>query len=316
TLASVTITSATLTITDDDATPTAIALTLDADTISEGDGATDVEVTATVGGTTRWGTAQTVRITVAGSGSDNVVGFTDVSPFNLTIPAGEATATAAFTLTPSNNIINDNNETVTVSGTLASVTITSATLTITDDDTPAPPPNAAPTVMNGIPDQTATVGTILRYTFPVSTFSDVDGDALTYTAARGNGLALPDWLTFNANSRTFSGTPQAADAGTLTVKVTASDGNGGLVSDSFDITIRDKAPLGAADAAKVVIFPNPSGCCLEVRSVAEGTFKIVSLSGRPLLKGATNIKVDITSLKSGLYLVQLPDGRLLKFVRK
>ncbi|MDE0470703.1 MAG: T9SS type A sorting domain-containing protein, partial [Ekhidna sp.] len=96
--------------------------------------------------------------------------------------------------------------------------------------------------------------------------------------------------------------------------VTADDSNDGSVSDNFDITVNE-APLGADDAAEVVVFPNPSGRYLEVRSIFEGTFKIISLSGKPLLEGTTNTRVDITSLQSGLYLVQLPDGRLLKFVR-
>ncbi|MDE0472413.1 MAG: T9SS type A sorting domain-containing protein, partial [Ekhidna sp.] len=64
------------------------------------------------------------------------------------------------------------------------------------------------------------------------------------------------------------------------------------------------------------IFPNPSGRYLEVRSPVGGIFKILSLNGKPLLEGFTNIRLDITSLQSGLYLVQLPDGRLLKFVRE
>ncbi|MDE0470931.1 MAG: T9SS type A sorting domain-containing protein, partial [Ekhidna sp.] len=64
------------------------------------------------------------------------------------------------------------------------------------------------------------------------------------------------------------------------------------------------------------IFPNPSGRYLEVRSPVGGTFQLLSLSGKPLLKGTTNMRVDITSLRGGLYLVQLPDGRLLKFVRE
>ncbi|MDE0471413.1 MAG: T9SS type A sorting domain-containing protein, partial [Ekhidna sp.] len=68
--------------------------------------------------------------------------------------------------------------------------------------------------------------------------------------------------------------------------------------------------------AEVVIFPNPSGRYLEVRSHVRGTFQLLSLSGKSLLEGTTNTRVDITSLKSGLYLVQLPDGRLLKFVRE
>ncbi|MDE0471173.1 MAG: T9SS type A sorting domain-containing protein, partial [Ekhidna sp.] len=92
--------------------------------------------------------------------------------------------------------------------------------------------------------------------------------------------------------------------------------NGGSVSDSFDIMIQERGPLGADDAAEVVIFPNPSGRYLEVRSPAEGIFKILSLSGKPLLEGTTNTRVDITFLRGGLYLVRLPNGRLLKFVRE
>ena len=76
-------------------------------------------------------------------------------------------------------------------------------------------------------------------------------------------------------------------------------------------------PLSATDdAEEAVIFPNPSGRYLEVQSSVGGTFQLLSLSGKPLLKGTTNTRIDITSLQSGLYLVQLPDGRLLKFVRE
>ncbi|MDE0472515.1 MAG: T9SS type A sorting domain-containing protein, partial [Ekhidna sp.] len=79
----------------------------------------------------------------------------------------------------------------------------------------------------------------------------------------------------------------------------------------------EETPLGAVeDAEEAVIFPNPSGDYLEVRSSISGTFQLLSLSGKSLLEGTTNVKVDITSLRSGLYLVQLPDGRLLKFVRE
>ena len=38
-------------------------------------------------------------------------------------------------------------------------------------------------------------------------FADVDSSSLTYTATLRNGAALPSWLTFDAATRTFSGTP-------------------------------------------------------------------------------------------------------------
>ena len=100
--------------------------------------------------------------------------------------------------------------------------------------------NNPPTVANPIPDQSATVGTAFSYTFLSDTFSDADPgdiDMLTYAATKADATALPAWLNFAANSRRFSGTPQAADAGVVSVKVTASDGNGGSVSDEFDITV-------------------------------------------------------------------------------
>ena len=98
--------------------------------------------------------------------------------------------------------------------------------------------NDAPTVATAILDQAATAGTAFDYAFPHDTFSDADGDTPTYMATRADGDSLPPWLTFAAATRSFSGTPQAADVGTVSAKVTASDGNGGSVSDSFDIAVR------------------------------------------------------------------------------
>ena len=97
--------------------------------------------------------------------------------------------------------------------------------------------NQAPTVANMIPDQSATVDTVFSFTVPANTFSDADGDTLTYRATKADDMALPAWLTFNPDARTFSGTPTSTDIGTLMVKVTASDGMGGSISDTFNIMV-------------------------------------------------------------------------------
>ena len=96
---------------------------------------------------------------------------------------------------------------------------------------------SVPTVATAILDQTATTGTAFDYMFPADTFTDADGDTLTYTATLDDNSALPSWLSFAPATRTFSGTPTAADVGTVSVKVTASDGDGGSVSDTFDIVV-------------------------------------------------------------------------------
>ena len=103
--------------------------------------------------------------------------------------------------------------------------------------------NDPPTVANAIPDQTATEGAAFSFQFAANTFDDVDDNTLTYTAVEDGESALPSWLSFDAGTRTFSGTPAAADAGTVTVRVTASDGGGASASDAFDITVTAQTML-------------------------------------------------------------------------
>ena len=133
-----------------------------------------------------------------------------------------------------------------------------------------------PTVATAIPDQSATAGTAFSYVFPANTFSDADtSDTLTYTATKADDTALPTWLAFAAGTRTFSGTPQDADAGTVAVKVTASDGNGGSVSDAFDIT---------------VIISVPSNWTLKPTALAAGAkFRLLFLSSTTSAVSSTDI---------------------------
>ena len=49
--------------------------------------------------------------------------------------------------------------------------------------------------------------------------------------------SLPAWLSFDPASRTFSGTPDNPDVGTVTVRVTATDPYGQSVSDNFALTV-------------------------------------------------------------------------------
>ena len=67
---------------------------------------------------------------------------------------------------------------------------------------------------------------------PADAFSDVDSATLTYTATLSDGSALPPWLTFDALTRTFSGTPPANATDTFDLTVAASDGSLS-VSDTF-----------------------------------------------------------------------------------
>uniref|UniRef100_UPI00312B3875 FG-GAP-like repeat-containing protein n=1 Tax=Microcoleus sp. CAWBG640 TaxID=2841653 RepID=UPI00312B3875 len=100
-------------------------------------------------------------------------------------------------------------------------------------------PNTAPVVASAINNQSATLNTAFNYTVPTTTFTDADNDTLTYTATKEDGTALPTWLTFNATTRIFNGTPATANIGNLQVKVSASDGKA-ATSNTFLLTVSDK----------------------------------------------------------------------------
>ncbi len=113
--------------------------------------------------------------------------------------------------------------------------------------------NDAPTVANPIPNQNATENVPLNFTFSINTFADPDvGNTLSYSAQLAGGGALPGWLSFNALTRTFSGTPANADVGTVGIDVIANDGNGGTVTDTFNITV------GNTNDAPFVANPIPN----------------------------------------------------------
>ena len=140
-------------------------------------------------------------------------------------------------------------------------------------DTATPIANNAPTVAIAISNQTATAGTVFNYAFPATTFNDADSDTLTYTATKSDGSALPSWLSFAAATRTFSGTPMAADVETVSVKVTASDGNGGSVSDTFDIVVSTAANNAAMGE------PTISGTARVGRTLTASTTGIMDADG-------------------------------------
>ncbi|MGC3946361.1 MAG: Ig-like domain-containing protein [Chryseolinea sp.] len=97
--------------------------------------------------------------------------------------------------------------------------------------------SAPPVVANAIPDHVAVVNEAFNYTLALNAFTDPDaGTTLTLSAAQSNGSALPSWLTFNASTRKFSGTALTANLGTITVRVTATDGDTS-VSDDFTLTV-------------------------------------------------------------------------------
>jgi hypothetical protein len=90
----------------------------------------------------------------------------------------------------------------------------------------------APVVTAATPRQTWLEGQTISLALPTNTFTDPQHQTLTYTARQANGQALPNWLSFNAATETFSGTAPAT-AQTIGITVTATDSSGLAASESF-----------------------------------------------------------------------------------
>lgn len=103
------------------------------------------------------------------------------------------------------------------------------------------PVNDAPIVANPIPGKNGTYGSSFAFTVPGNTFSDPDGDVLTYSAAN-----MPSGIGFNLGTTTFSGTPLTN--GVYTVSVIAQDTGGLKATNAFNLAIA-QAPLTASSAS-------------------------------------------------------------------
>ena len=115
----------------------------------------------------------------------------------------------------------------------------------------------SPRLATALLDQTATQGAAFSCTIAAGSFTDSDNSistvdttaALVYTATLADGSSLPTWLNFaSANGLVFSGTPGNADVGSLSIKVTASDGTY-AVSDIFNIVVANVNDLPTGSVA-------------------------------------------------------------------
>ncbi len=159
-----------------------------------------------------------------------------------------------------------------------------------------------------IPEQVA-AGEEFSFSIGAAAFKDVDaGDSLTYEAVQlvdGHyELELPEWLSFDPVTRTFSGQPGAHDFGEYLIQVRATDEHGAYVTETFTLTVEEpevenQAPIISIDNAETSDdedFTILSGLSvtdgdagtndLHVTVTAEhGTLTFVSSEGNPIEDG-------------------------------
>ena len=132
----VTAASVAVSVSDDDTAPAGIALTVDEDEIAEDAGKTSITVTAAVRGATRYAAAKTVTVTVGKSAdsAESGIDYAAVTAFDLELGAGEASVSKAFDLTPTDDALDETDETISVTGESGSLSVTGASITLTDND--------------------------------------------------------------------------------------------------------------------------------------------------------------------------------------
>ncbi len=217
-----------VTVSDDDGAPSGIRLSVDTDSdadgeqtnLSESASATTVTVTATVIGGTTYAAAQTVAVSVGGGTATSVDDYAAVSNFSITIPAGQSSHSATFSLAPVSDSLHEGDETIEIDGTLQGINITDAELTITDDD-------AAPTMLRLVVDADSS-------TNPVETSLSEGGGAKTFsvTAEWGDSGSsrLPDAVVI---ALTWAGTATSEDytrSGGATVTIAAGARSGSVTA--------------------------------------------------------------------------------------
>ena len=196
-----------VTVEDDE---TAVTLTVNPTTVDEDGGGTTVTVTGTLDGVTRDApTTLTVSVGAADDAAAEGTDYAAVNDLSLTIPTGQASGTATFTLTVTDDVIDEPDEAVSITGTSqdAGFEVIGTTLAITDNDERGV--TVSPT------DMTLAEGASATYTVVLDTEPT---ETVTVTPSV---IGSPD-LTFTPSSLTFTSSDWDT-AKTVTVSATEDD---------------------------------------------------------------------------------------------
>ena len=165
--------------------------------------------------------------------------------------------------------------------------------------------NDAPELLSSLDNQTTAEEAAFIYTLPASAFGDQDNDTITYSASLANDDPLPAWLSFDPIARTFSGTPDDPDIGSISVKITLSDGVANTdVFWSLEVTAVNDAPIAANDSntgkatAEGSAISGSSSVLTNDTDVENDPLTVVDVNGTAI-SGLTSIAGDFGELSIG-----------------
>ena len=207
--------SATVVLEDNDDAPDNIRLAADPSKIGEGDGATSVTLTATIGSGTTFAKTTVFSIDITGSGNDNVVDFSSVSSLFIYFTPGASISTATLELAPLDDNEDTDDEIVTLSSTDPSITGSAVIRLLDDDVTPIILLSADPSSVSENDGETTIIVTATVQNLPA-----LEKDLTLPIMVRGSGrveavdfIPVPDFDLFlsagaSTASATFTLTPE------------------------------------------------------------------------------------------------------------
>lgn len=189
--------------------------------------------------------------------------------------------------------------------------------------------NYVPYLKNQIPNITDTNGTPFSYTVPDSTFFDDDGNnTLSYSAVLSSGNPLPEWLSFDSATRTFSGVISSAFS--LYIKVTATDTANTTAYCIFMLNVVQQIGLNPINEfvpnefRLLQNYPNPfnpnTNILFDIPELSNTLLKVYDVSGREaavlvnesLKAGSYKVTFFAVNFSSGVYFYKLEAGNFIQ----
>ena len=314
-------TSLTVTIIDDETTSTGVALSVNPTTVSEGAGGTTVTVRAALNGAARLGsTAVMVAVGKTGDSATEGTDYEIVDDLTVTIPTGLTSATETFTLTPTDDVIREGDETISVTGTtsVSGLTVTDAELRIRDNETAPPPTPRRPTVSWDAGSYRVLEGETVEVTVRLSSAS-TRRLTIPLTANNEDGASdddysgVPETVVFDPGdflaTFTFSAVDDGLDEGEETVRLGFGPLSAGVAVGSratAELTIEDKVlgvgvapkalevPEGDSETYTVVLSGQPTGTVTVTVTVPGGTDFMVDPLGLNFTTGDWSVPQTVT----------------------
>ncbi len=180
------------------------------------------------------------------------------------------------------------------------------------------PVNDAPTLSKAIPDTSADANKVFSFLLDPNTFEDIDpGDSLVYTAIISKEGSTPSWITFDPETRTFSGTPADGDKGMVEIVVTATDDSLASVADTFNIEVISYVGIANSLAGlEIRLFPNPNNGMFVIESemfeMKDVVLEVFNEKGQLIWNreiknesGTLHESVDLIDAADGFYLLRV-----------